>query len=136
MLLTMQASAQGCEEVRLELPGEATSIKEARDAVATLAVQVGARVGDVKLAVSEAVSNAVIHGFRDRRAGRISVRARPERGRLLVVVADNGGGMRPNVDSPGLGLGLSLITKLASEVRFDSTDRGLTVSMTFDAGAT
>ena len=60
--------------------------------------------------------------------------ARLDRGRLLVTIADDGTGMRPNLDSKGLGLGISLITKLARDVRFDSSDTGLTVSMSFATG--
>src|SRR4029078_11697356 len=81
--------------------------------------------------VSEAVSNAVTHAFRDRDPGKIMVSARVDRGKLLVTIADDGSGMRPNLDSKGLGLGISLITKLAGDVRFDSSERGLTVSMSF-----
>jgi serine/threonine-protein kinase RsbW/stage II sporulation protein AB (anti-sigma F factor) len=127
----MQAPAKDRDHLRLELPSEPGSIKQARDAVAELAAQVGVPVADVKLAVSEAVSNAVVHAFRDRAQGTIYVRARTERGRLIVVIADNGTGMRPNVDSPGLGFGLSLITQMAGDVRFDSSASGLTVSMSF-----
>lgn len=130
----MQQYKEDCAEMRLELPSEAGSVKRARDAVVPLAERAGARVGDVKLAVSEAVSNAVTHAFRDRAAGTISVRARIERGRLIVVVADDGTGMRPNLDSPGLGFGISLITELAGDVRFDSSPAGLTVSMSFGGG--
>ena len=39
--------------------------------------------------------------------------------------------MRPNLDSKGLGLGIPLITKLAGDVRFDSSERGHDVSMSF-----
>lgn len=131
----MQAAAKDREEVRLELPSEPGSVKRARDAVATLAERVGVPANDVKLAVSEAVSNAVTHAFRDRAAGTIKVRARVERDRLIVVVADDGTGMRPNVDSPGLGFGLSLITQMAGDVRFDSSTDGLTVSMSFEGGS-
>lgn len=128
----MQGSIRDCAEVRLALPSDSSSIKEARDAVAPLAEQVGAPVHDVKLAVSEAVSNAVVHAFRGRDAGSISIVASVDRDRLLVVVADDGTGMRPNLDSPGLGFGISLITALARDVRFDSTSQGLTVSMSFE----
>lgn len=128
----MQPCAKDREEVQLELPSEPASIKHARDAVAGLAEVAGVPVGDVKLAVSEAVSNAVTHAFRDRPAGTISVSARIVRERLLVVVADDGTGMRPNADSPGLGFGISLITRMARDVRFDSTTGGLTVSMSFE----
>ena len=127
----MAQCREDCEEVRLELPSDPSSIKRARDAVATLAQRVGVPVADVKLAVSEAVSNSVTHAFRDRPQGTILVRARVDGGRLVVVVADDGTGMRPNADSPGLGFGISLITKLAGDVRFDSSPRGLTVSMSF-----
>ena len=70
--------------------------------------------------------------FRGRDPGTISIRARIDRDRLIVVVADDGTGMRPNVDSPGLGFGISLITKMAGDVRFDSSPSGLTVSMSFE----
>ncbi len=128
----MQA-AQESGELELTLPPEATSIKRARDAVAVLAERVGAPVADVKLAVSEAVTNSLVHGYRDGGQGAISVTARIERGRLLVVVADQGVGMKPNLQSPGLGVGISLITSLAGDVRFDSSPNGLTVSMSFAA---
>lgn len=127
----MIASTQDNAEVELELRSEPTSVRVARHAVAAVARQTGAPEADVKLAVSEAVSNAVTHAFRDREPGTISVRARVDRGKLLVTIADNGSGMRPNLDSKGLGLGISLITKLAGDVRFDSSDDGLTVSMSF-----
>ena len=122
---------EDCAEVRLELPSQPDSIKLARDAVAELAEKVGAPVPDVKLAVSEAVSNAVTHAFRDRPQGTITVRAQNVRGKLIVTIADNGSGMRPNFDSPGLGFGISLITRVAGDVRFDSSQKGLTVSMSF-----
>lgn len=127
----MQQCKEDCGEVNLNLPSDATSIKRARDAVSELAGHVGVPAGDVKLAVSEAVSNAVLHAFRGRDPGTISVRARIDRDRLIVIVADDGTGMRPNVDSPGLGFGISLITKMAGDVRFDSSPNGLTVSMSF-----
>jgi serine/threonine-protein kinase RsbW len=127
------ASSQDNAELALELPSEPTSVRVARHAVAAVARRNGAPEADVKLAVSEAVSNAVTHAFRDRDPGTIIVTARVDRGKLLVTIADDGTGMRPNLESKGLGLGISLITKLAGDVRFDSSDSGLTVSMSFAA---
>ena len=121
--------------IELDLPSAPPSIKRARDAVAALAESAGAPAGDVKLAVSEAVTNAVVHAFRDRPPGTISVKAEVDGRRLVVVVADNGIGMRPNPDSTGLGLGISLITSVSGEARFDSSPAGLTVSMIFDVAA-
>jgi anti-sigma regulatory factor (Ser/Thr protein kinase) len=129
------ASSQDRDELELELPSEPTSVRVARHAVAAVARRIGAPEADVKLAVSEAVSNAVTHGFRDREPGTIMVTARVDRGKLLVTIADDGSGMRPNLESKGLGLGISLITKLAGDVRFDSSDDGLVVSMSFAAEA-
>ena len=131
----MIASSQDRAELELELPSEPTSVRVARHAVAAVARRIGAPEADVKLAVSEAVSNCVTHAFRDREPGTIMVTARVDRGKLLVTIADDGSGMRPNLESKGLGLGISLITKLAGDVRFDSSDDGLIVSMSFAAEA-
>jgi serine/threonine-protein kinase RsbW/stage II sporulation protein AB (anti-sigma F factor) len=119
----------------LQLPSEAGSVAVARRAAGELARSVGAPESDVRLAVSEAVTNAILHAFRDRQPGTILVSGRLDRGRLILSVGDNGSGMRPNLESTGLGLGISLITKLAADVRFDSSDGGTTVSMSFPVDA-
>ena len=124
---------QGTEILlELPLPAEATSVGRARAAAGEVARELGVPEVDVKVAVSEAVGNAVLHAFRDRGPGTITVRAYLDDARLVVAVSDDGAGMRPHLDSPGLGLGISLITKVAKDVRFDSTDAGTTVSMSFD----
>jgi two-component sensor histidine kinase len=81
------------------------------------------------------VSNSVLHGFRGIEPGTITLTARIDRGLLIVVVGDNGTGMTPSLNSAGLGLGMSLITELALDVRFDSSERGTTVSMSFPVHA-
>jgi len=129
------ARTSGTAELELQLPSEAGSVSVARRAAGDLARSVGAPESDVKLAVSEAVTNAVLHAFRDRDPGTVMVSGRVDRGRLIVAVGDTGSGMRPNLDSTGLGLGISLITKLATDVRFDSSERGTTVSMSFPLDA-
>jgi len=122
-------------ELDMVLSPEPSSVVEARNAVTEIARRSGAREEDVRLAVSEAVGNAVIHAFRGRESGTIVVSARPERGRLLVTVSDDGIGMTPNPDGPGLGFGIALIGKLADDVRFSSSDEGTVISMSFDAAA-
>jgi anti-sigma regulatory factor (Ser/Thr protein kinase) len=85
----------------------------------------------VEVAVSEAVSNAVVHAYREaREPGRIVIRARFAAARLRVEISDRGLGMRPRADSPGLGLGLPLIAQLATHVDITSED-GTTVLMEF-----
>jgi anti-sigma regulatory factor (Ser/Thr protein kinase) len=93
---------------------------------------VGVDPSIVSLAVSEAASNVVFHAYRDRDREPFAVTAEVEDDRLLVTVADRGSGMRPNPDSAGLGLGLSIIGNVADSVEFDSTDSGLAVTMRFD----
>lgn len=121
----------GEASVALELPAEAASVARARRAVGEIAHRAGASVDHVRLAVSEAVSNSVLHAFRDRQPGRIVVSARSHPERLVVVVADDGIGMTPNLHSDGLGAGLSLITQVAVDVHFDSSEQGTTVTMSF-----
>ena len=115
----------------LELPPEPASITIARKAMAEVAREVGAPAHDVELAVSEAVSNAVIHAFRGREPGRIRISPKVEGDTLRITVEDDGTGMAPNLDSPGLGFGVSLITKMATEVSIDCSDGGTTVAMAF-----
>jgi serine/threonine-protein kinase RsbW len=119
------------QELRLELPSEPASVSHARNAVAALAERLGAAADDVKIAVSEAVGNAIVHAYRGRKAGLIRVFAREDRGRLLVTIADDGIGMAPNPESQGLRIGIPLITKVCDDVRFTSSDDGTTVSMSF-----
>jgi len=123
------------QEVRLDLPCEPESVGAARNGVVALAERLGVAVDDVKIAVSEAVGNVIVHAYRDRKAGVIRVFAREDRGRLLVTVADDGIGMAPHPGSEGLRIGIPLITKVCEDVRFASTDDGTTVSMSFAAHA-
>ena len=67
----------------------------------------------VRLAVSEAVSNVIVHGYRDAGNGAFTVAIEWEGDELRVSVRDEGCGMQPRTDSPGAGLGLPLIANLA-----------------------
>jgi serine/threonine-protein kinase RsbW/stage II sporulation protein AB (anti-sigma F factor) len=110
--------------LELQLPARAPSVTEARHAVAAYADRLGADEGAVALAVSEAVGNAVVHAYPEGNPGTITVRALTESGFLVVSVADDGTGMRPNPQSTGLGLGLPLIGRLSAGLEIESTDGG------------
>ena len=57
-------------------------------------------------------------------------------GEFFVVVCDEGIGMAPRTDSPGLGLGLGLIAGLAKRLEIGSRQpAGATVTMVFGAPA-
>jgi anti-sigma regulatory factor (Ser/Thr protein kinase) len=117
----------------LELECDPRNVAVARHAAADLARRVGAPADDVKIAVSEAVGNAVLHAYRDGLIGKIRVRGWQARDRLLIMVEDQGVGMTPHPDNPGLRMGIPIITKLCDDVRFASSDRGTVISMSFPA---
>jgi anti-sigma regulatory factor (Ser/Thr protein kinase) len=89
------------------------------------------RVGDVKLAVSEAVSNVVRHAYGRQNAGQVIATAHVDSGVLRIVIADTGGGMAPRSDTPGLGLGLPLMAHLADAIDVVRTAPGTEVHLTF-----
>ena len=89
------------------------------------------RLSDVLLAVSEVVTNCVVHGYRGR-PGEVAIEARKSDDRLMLSVYDRGTGMKPRLDSPGLGLGLPLVGRVADRVDIRAPDGGGTeVSMCF-----
>ena len=88
-----------------------------RREVAAYALRAGldeTAVGDVRLAVSEAATNAVVHGYRDDREGELKVVAYVGDGELCIVVCDTGVGLAPRADSPGLGLGMPLMASVTT----------------------
>lgn len=130
----MATHATDHEQLDLTLACHPNSVAEAREAVETLARLGGAPVMEVKIAVSEATGNAVIHAYRNRDPGSITVLARYERARFLVTVADDGIGMVPDPDSQGLGCGIPIMRQVCEDVRFHSSAAGTIVSMTFPPG--
>ena len=78
-------------------------------------------LSDIGLAVSEAVTNAVVHAYTDRDPGQVRVQIEFTPDELELVVEDDGDGMCPRPDSPGLGLGLPVIATVAE--RFDTRSR-------------
>ena len=81
-----------------------------------------------KLAVSEAVTNAVIHAYVGApEPGAVSIDAMFEGDSLLVEVADDGSGMMPRLDSPGLGVGLPLIADTTDTLDIGNSPQGGTL---------
>jgi serine/threonine-protein kinase RsbW len=75
-------------------------------------------LADIGLAVSEAVSNAVHHAYVDRETGDVRIGIEVLADELELTVEDDGRGMLPRADSPGLGLGLPLLATITE--RFDT----------------
>jgi anti-sigma regulatory factor (Ser/Thr protein kinase) len=89
----------------------------------------------VALAVSETVSNAVIHAYAGREPGQVSVRCRAEGERVVVEVIDEGVGIAARDDSPGIGQGLAVVGALARslEIAPRADGPGTIVTMSFAA---
>jgi PAS domain S-box-containing protein len=121
------------ERLDLRLEAVPAAVGEARQGVAAFAERHGlARRDDVALAVTEAVTNAVLHAFIDREPGTVRVLVVTGADELTVTVTDDGRGMQPRADSPGLGLGLPTIGRLAALVDLREPPGGGTeLSMTF-----
>ena len=116
----------------------ASTVGVMRKGVVSFAAQHGASLRaqtDIALAVSEAVTNSVVHAFLHQPTGTISLLAEAAVDALHVRITDDGSGMRPRSDSPGMGIGLHLISRLASsfELGAGPSGRGTEVRLSFDA---
>ena len=113
-------SDQAPPAARLHLtrPATADSIGEVRRVVANFARGAGidAEVAQaVRLAVSEALTNVVMHAYRGRGTGSMTTEAWPADEHLVVRVWDDGVGLVPRTDSPGMGIGLAVMAQAADE---------------------
>ena len=112
---------------------------DARRATRQLVERTGADTAalpSIVLCVTEAVANVVTHAYRnEREPGQVELEASRPTGTLCVSVRDRGCGMAPRDDSPGAGLGLGLISSLATRVSIlPVAPRGTELVMRFDVG--
>jgi serine/threonine-protein kinase RsbW len=116
-------------------PASPEHVGAARRVVSAAARRAGAEdpvLDAVRLAVSEAVSNVIVHGYRNSDSGAFTLAVEWEGDQLRITVRDEGCGMQPRTDSPGAGLGLPLIANLADTFTVTAPPGGGTeVSMTF-----
>jgi stage II sporulation protein AB (anti-sigma F factor) len=126
---------QRCEQ---SWPARAEHVGSARRAASVAAGEAGAEAHvlySVRLAVSEAVSNVVEHGYRDGHDGAFTMAIEWDLDLLSITIRDNGSGMQPRMDSPGAGLGLPLIASLVDSFSVAAPpDGGTEVCMTFPLG--
>ncbi|WP_321167654.1 ATP-binding protein [Baekduia soli] len=79
----------------------------------------------VALAVSEAVTNVVLHAYLDDQVpGVVEVVAASDGDAFEVRVCDDGRRRRPRPDSPGVGAGLPLIATLTTSLDIGSKQGG------------
>jgi serine/threonine-protein kinase RsbW len=138
------------QAVELQIPARAEFVALVRLVVSSLAsarrVLADDRIDDLKLAVSEACTNAIeAHGAASLE-DRIVVRCREADDRLEVSVEDRGEGFDPQAlpEHPPVtdplrlnferGLGIPLIRTLVDEVAFEPSDAGTSVRLTMYCG--
>jgi len=125
-------------QLRRSLPAIPSSVPVLRAAVAEFVHAAGVRapqIDAVKLAVSEAVTNVVMHAYVDLpEPGEVRVCTSMREGTVYVTVSDDGRGMVPRLDSPGLGVGLPFIADTADTLDIVSSAAGGTeLRMSFQA---
>jgi anti-sigma regulatory factor (Ser/Thr protein kinase) len=124
-------------DFELMLPARAENVAVVRHAIGGLGDAVpaidGQRLSDIKLAVTEACTNVVVHAYESDGEGPMHVEASLDGiEELVVIVRDEGRGIAPRTDSPGLGLGLPLIASLAESLELGRDGEQRTeVRMTF-----
>jgi anti-sigma regulatory factor (Ser/Thr protein kinase) len=127
------------DNIRCTLPAVADSVPEARRLVTSLAADVSAseeQVDSVGLAVSEAVTNAVMYAY-ELRDGKIHLAATVDSRQLSVRVADDGCGLGNSSAEGGLGLGLVVIEQLSESLTIARrASGGVELRMSFALGPT
>ena len=118
------------------VPAVAENVAPIRHAVVDLAARNGAHEDvrtDLALAVGEACANVVVHAYPPGDVGPLIVHAEIKDSEICIQVCDQGQGMTPRPDSPGLGLGLPLIANLSDrlEIRDGEGGVGTIVLMAF-----
>ena len=132
---------QNC--IKLEFPAQSANEGFARAAAAAFAVQMDPtleELGDIKTAVSEAVTNAIVHAYPDT-IGLVQMRLRILDGNVLEIrVSDRGCGigdisraMEPMYSTGGeerSGMGFTIMSSFTDSLRVKSAPgKGTTVTM-------
>lgn len=131
------SAVRSCSHFSESRAAEPDTVAWARQRVAAFAQAagvIGKQLEDIRLLVSEAVTNAVMYAYEGLAGdGQIHVIAAVVADELWIVIADDGLGMRKRSSaSEGLGLGLVLMAKLCD--RLTVTERsggGVEVRMQF-----
>jgi anti-sigma regulatory factor (Ser/Thr protein kinase) len=122
-------------DLELSLPARAENVAVVRHVLGGIgdALDLDHEVlADIKLAVSEACANVVVHAYAGTGPGFMDLQVSTQDHHLEVIVRDHGRGMTPRADSPGLGVGLPLIASLAETLELtNGADGGTEVRMTF-----
>lgn len=99
-------------DLEMELLADEAAPRLARARVDEIATELAPRIADVKLVLSELVTNSVRHSTNSEK---IQVRVRVKEEKILLEVVDSGPGFSQDPEERGDGLGLSIVGQLADE---------------------
>ena len=119
-------------KVELNIDSLSENIALARVTVASFASQLNftiAELEELKVVISEAVSNSIIHAYGEEQRGRIEIKMKIYNGQLKVVIQDYGSGIEDidtaleprEYESERMGLGFSFIDSFMDKFRIEST---------------
>jgi anti-sigma regulatory factor (Ser/Thr protein kinase) len=122
------------------VPAEPAAVGQLRRRAAEFATAAGASdemASAIALAVSETVTNAVVHAYAGEDHGPVRLRCHVDGDLLIVEVADEGVGLASPPGSPGIGHGLAMVGALVQALDFASgpDGRGTAVTMAFGPAA-
>ena len=125
-------------DVRMTMPARPEGVAVVRQALAGMADALAfdaTILADMKMAVSEACTNVVVHAYEDSE-GVLEVDMMADEDGLTIRVRDYGTGIHPHPqpsrEVPALGLGLPLIAALSDAFELHgSSGQGTEVRMTF-----
>jgi serine/threonine-protein kinase RsbW len=118
------------------MPALPANVALVRQALAGLTDELGvdpARAADMKIALTEACTNVVVHAYGDD-PGPLEVTMGVEHGRLVLGVRDRGNGLHPlpgRDEGAPLGFGLALIASLSDELGLVGGQHGTEVRIAF-----
>lgn len=120
-------------EMKLEFLSKSKNEAFARITVAAFAAQLDPTIeelSDIKTAVSEAVTNAIIHGYEEKK-GIVKIKCQTISNELIIEISDNGQGIenielakqplyttRPNLERSGMGF--TIMESFMDEVEIES----------------
>ena len=120
--------------LRQRLPATVDAVPQARHSALAVLRDAGYTDGllldDVALAISEAVGNVARHAYPGT-SGDLELEVGTDAEGPVVIVSDEGIGVREPSDTPGLGLGLPLIKAKTRTWELDSHGSGTRVTMRF-----
>ena len=130
-------------EMKLEFLSKSSNEAFARIAVAAFAAQLDPtieEIADIKTAVSEAVTNSIIHGYEDRK-GIVKIECRLIENSIEIIISDNGKGIenielarkplyttKANLERSGMGF--TIMESFMDELKVESIpEMGTKISM-------